>query len=264
MKGRVAGLLVLVVCFAVPITAEAGWVVQLRSTAINSKGERQSPEDATMYVSGGKVRVVQPGSTSVIDYNAGRFTLLNQSKELFWTGTIDEYVGEMGRNRVEAAKAKFGNTSAAQMARDPSKDDTQLPKMVLRKLGNGGAIAGHETVKYQIESNGELFQELWVADDVTLSSDLDPAKFIAMQEKLSSGMIGKAGKNFRAMWKNQDIRALHEKGLVLQNVVRHVAGGYERITTSVKAADVAASEFEVPESYRRVRLSDVLKTDSAG
>jgi hypothetical protein len=66
------------------------------------------------------------------------------------------------------------------------------------------------------------------------------------------------------MWKNPEIRDLYGKGVVLQNVVRHVAGGYERTTTSVKQADVAGTEFEVPDSYRRVRLPEVLKSDTAG
>jgi hypothetical protein len=170
----------------------------------------------------------------------------------------------MGKNRKEAAYQRFGSTNAAQMAREPDQEDRKVPRVVLRKLGDGGSIAGHDTVKYQIESDGELFQELWVATDVTTNSDLDPAQYLAIQQKLSRGMIGKAGKSFRAMWKNQDVRDLYAQGLILRNIVRHLAGGYERTTTAVKQADVPADELEVPERYRRVRLGDVLKSDDAG
>ena len=264
MKGRVAGVLVVFVSTVVPMAAQGGWIIELRNTAISTKGERQSPEDATMYVSGDKVRTVQPNAETIIDYKAGHFTLINPKKELFWSGTIDEYVSEMSKSRKDAAYQRFGSTNAAQMARDPNKEDTNLPKVVLRKLGDGGAIAGHDTVKYQIESNGELFQEVWFAPDLNTNGDLDPGRYLAVQQKLSGGMLGKAGKSFRAMWKNPDIRNLYSKGVVMQNIVRHVAGGYERTTTAVKQTDVAASEFEVPNSYRRVRLPDVLKSDNAG
>lgn len=264
MKGRVAGLLVSLGVLIVPMAAWGGWIIELRNTAINNKGERQSPEDATMYVADGKIRTVQPNSTTVIDYKLGNFTLINEKKGLFWSGTIEEYVREMSKSRKQAAYERYGSTNAAHMERDPTAEDKRVPKVVLRKIGDGGTIAGHETVKYQIESDGQLFQELWVANDVNTSSDVDPAQFLAVQQKLSSGMIGNAGRNYRAMWKNQEIRDLYAKGIVMQNVVRHVAGGYERKTTSVKQADVAASEFVVPDSYRRVRLSDVLKSDTAG
>jgi hypothetical protein len=264
MKGRVAGLLAVFVSVMVPMAAHAGWIIELRNTAISSKGERQSPEDATMYVSAGKVRTVQPNTQTIIDYKAGRFTLLNPKKELFWSGTIDEYITEMSKSRKEAAYQRFGSTNAVQMADDSPKDDSKLPKVVVRKIGDGGVIAGHETTKYQIESNGELFQEIWVAGDLNTNGDLDPGQYISVQQKLSGGMIGKAGKSFRAMWKNPDIRQIYGKGTLMQNVVRHIAGGYERTTTSVKEADVSAAEFEVPDSYRRVRLPDVLKSDKAG
>lgn len=264
MTGRMAGLFVWCALVMVPMAAQGGWIIELRNTAISSKGERQTPEDAKMFVSEGKVRTVQPTTATIIDYKAGRFTLMNSTKGLFWSGTIDEYVSEMTKSRKEASYERFGSTNAAQMARDPGQEDTKLPKVVLRKLGDGGAIAGHDTVKYQVESDGELFQEMWVAEDVNTNGDLDPAQYLAIQQKLSAGMIGKAGKSFRAMWKNPEVRDLYGKGIVMQNIVRHVAGGYERKTTSVKQADVAASEFEVPESYRRVRLPDVLKSDPAG
>jgi hypothetical protein len=261
MKGRVAGLLVLFGSLTVPPAAQGGWIIEMRNTAISSKGERQKPEDATMYVSEGKVRTVQPNATTVVDYKAGRFTLINANKGLFWTGTIDEYVTEMTKSRSQAAYERYGSTNAAHLTRDPSKGDAKAAKVVLRKLGDGGPIAGHETVKYQVESDGELFQELWVANDVNTNADLDPGQYLAIQQKLSGAMIGKAGKSYRAMWKNPDVRALYGKGIIVQNVIRHIAGGFERTTTSVKQSDVAASEFQVPDSYRRVRLSEVLKSD---
>lgn len=263
MKGRVAGLFVLFGSLVVPLAAQAGWIIEMRNTVISSKGERQKPEDATMYVSEGKVRTVQPHATTVVDYKNGRYTLMNPSKQLFWTGTIDEYVSEMSKSRAKAAYERYGSTNAAHLTREPNADDKKAAKVVLRKLGEGGAIAGQETVKYQLESDGQLFQELWVANGVNTNSDLDPTQYLAIQQKLSGAMIGRAGKSYRAMWKNPDVRTLYGQGFIVQNVVRHVAGGFERTTTSMKQADVAASEFEVPESYRRVRLSDVLKSDSA-
>ena len=54
-----------------------------------------------------------------------------------------------------------------------------------------------------------------------------------------------------------------EKGFVLRSITHHIAGGFERKATEVKQTEIPASEFEVPDSYRKVRLSDVFTTDEA-
>jgi hypothetical protein len=260
MKAHVVRLLLVLAVSISPAVAEAGWVVQLRNTVVKSNGERQEPETATMYVSRGKVRTVQPSSITIIDYNKGRFTLLNPERDFFWSGTVDEYVQEVQRNRKNTAAQRFGGGPAAQL--DATQvDDSKLPAITVRKLGPGGKIAGHETVKYQVESDGELFQELWVADDVNFSADLDQKKFFDYQQKTSGFRLGKAAASMRASYRSKELREIYEKGLVLQTITHHVAGKFERVTTEVQRSEIPEKDFEVPDHYRRVRLADVFPVE---
>lgn len=260
MKLRALHFVVFLAVFGSPAITEGGWVVRLRSTVVKSNGERQEPETATMYVSRGKVRTVQPTSITIVDYNKGRFTLLNPRRDFFWSGSIDEYVEGVQSDRKATATQRFGSGAAAHLAVAPS-DDAKLPAITVRRVGPGGKIAGYETVKYQVESDGELFQELWVADGVNFSTDLDQGKFFDYQQKMSSFRLGKAGASLRAAYRSKELRELHEKGVVLQTITHHVAGKFERVATDVQRSEIPEQEFEVPDHYRRVRLADVFPVE---
>jgi len=260
MKSRVLAVSLLVWVWGASVPAQAGWVAEARNTAIKSNGDRLSPEPTTMQIADGKVRLVQPNSVSLIDYNKGKFTILNPQRESYWTGTVDEYVTEVVRNRQESAKRRFGEGAAAHFE-SPKLAEAGLPKITVKKTDESQTIAGHQTVKYVVETEGQAFQEIWLAEDLNLSGDLDPKKYLAYQEKMNGAMLGKVAAINKAAYRNEDYRKLHEKGFILQMITRHVAGGFERVFTSIRRADISASEFEVPENYRRVRLSDVFPTD---
>src|SRR5262245_29115123 len=147
-----------------PGTALAGWVLQSRNSASKPNGERMAPEDTTMRVSKGKVRLEQAKTVTLMDYNSGRFTLMNPERSFFWSGTVEQYVAEMVSNRKARAEQRLGANASKSFGRT-SVDDVKLPTIVVRTVGPGDTIAGHATTKYYIESNGEQFQELWFAND---------------------------------------------------------------------------------------------------
>ena len=248
---------------SLPVAARAGWIVEWQNSAVKNTGERMDPEPATMYVSGGRVRLEQPHTTSLIDYDKGRLTLLNTDRQYFWSGSLDEYVDEMTKNRAKAMNERLGKDAKAKFA-VPKLDPNSLPGIVIKKTGEKKTVAGHETWKYEVLSNDEPFQELWIAEDIDLSKDLDPKKFLAYQKKMSGAMLGKAAAQYEALYRSDDYVKLLQKGYTLEAHVHHIAGGYERTATSVKQADVPPSKFDVPNDYRRVRLSDVFPSGDKG
>jgi hypothetical protein len=161
--------------------------------------------------------------------------------------------------RAQTAKHRLGN-SVASKAYDKPLNERKLPAIKVENTGPGGTIAGQATVKYVVQSAGEPFQEIWIAEGLDLSKDLDPQKYLAYQEKMSSIMIGKSGTAFAALFRNPEARKIHTKGFVLQTKTHHVAGGYERTVTAIRNTDIADKDFTVPDNYRRVRLADVFGT----
>jgi hypothetical protein len=244
---------------SVATPADAGWIIEWNNIPINSQGEPSPAEPATMVIDKGRVRLVQPKLTSLIDYNKSRFTVLDTDRKYFWSGTVEEYTREILKRRARSSDKK---KKASSEPRAPKIDKSQLPKITIRKSERTEQFAGHDTVKYAILSDGEEFQEMWIAEDVDVSKDLDPEKFLAYQRTMSSVMLGKSARDFNALFRSEEYRELLKKGFALKTVTRHIAGGFERAATSIRQASISAEEFEVPKEYRRVQLSDVFASDT--
>jgi Domain of unknown function (DUF4412) len=250
-------LLLVASMLAPPVAAHGGWIAEWQNTASKSNGDPMSSESATMMVSKDRMRMVQPQIISIVDYKHGRYTILNPTTQSYWSGSIDDYIAEMSRDRTNAMQKRLGKTGVDVKEKAGKVDPASLPPVKIQKTGSQETIAGRQVTKYSIEVGGEPFQEIWVADDLDLSSDLDPEKYATFQRKMGSAMVGKAANQFNALYHSEEYRKLVEKSFILKSVTHHVAGTYERTATSIKETEVPDSEFEVPDSYRRVRLSDV-------
>lgn len=252
-------LLIGVICIG-PAATQAGWIAEWEHTPIKSNGERGVTEPATMRIEKGRVRLAQPNTTSLIDYNKSRFTILNPQRQHFWSGTVDEYVAQMLKTRAAAAKRKRGENIGEEK---PKLDPKSLPPVVIARAAETEKIAGHQTNKYEIKVNDELFEELWIADDLDLSGDMDAKKVLAYQRKMSGAMIGNSAIAYNALYHSPEYQKLLDKGFVLRSVTHHIAGGFERTAVELKEVEIPESEFVVPENYRKVRLSDVFSTGGA-
>lgn len=272
MRGLTLGSLALLASAVAPAIADAGWVVQWTNTAVKSTGERMPAQSSSMAIAGNRVRTEQPEAVTLMDCNTGRFSLLNPDKQYFWSGTVDDYVREVSQHRASALQEKMGQDPRKKKQkagedkpfRPKPVDPAKLQPVSITKTGETEKIAGYDTEKYAVLVNGELFQEIWVAPSLDVSADLNWDRYLADQRKLSAAMLGKSGEAYSALYFNDEYRKLLAKSFALKTVVHHIAGGFERAATSVRQADVPASDFEVPESYRKVRLTDVLSAPAPG
>ena len=246
-----------------PGIASAGWIVEWDNAGFNRNGDRYPTESATMYLQGGEVRLSQTNSVSLLDYNEGRFALLYPERKFFWSGKVEDYVTEMTSNRAEMMSERVSKSTALSYGK-PAIDEDALPKIVIKKTDVTEKIAGHETTRYEVRSAGELFQELWLAEDIDLSKDRDPEKFLDYQRRMSAGMLGNSAAPFNALYRSEDYAKLLKKGYVLKEVTHHGGGGFERVVTTIRPSEIAAPEFEVPDGYRRVRLRDMFPPSEGG
>lgn len=270
MPKTLRALAVLAALALSPSLARAGWIVQWSTTATNQKGESTSSQQATQSVARNRVRMDQPEVVTIVDYGADRFTMINPSKEYFWSGSSDDYVREMTRARAAAMRERIGQMAgqvgktgkqAEAPAGDPTPrvvDPAKLPPVSITPAGIKEKIAGHEAEKYDVRVDGQLFEELWIAP-IDMSADLDFDRFMAQQLKNSAAMQGKASDQYNAVYRDPEYRRLTEKATVVKNITHHIAGSFTRTATSVEQRDVPDSAFAVPESYRKVRLSDLLE-----
>jgi len=257
MKRLVAFAFLVIGGIGMASVAHAGWVVEWSNVVIQKSGQSLPADTSIMQIQGNKVRLAQPRSVTLIDYKKDTFTIMNPETQSFWSGTLEQYLDEVSKKRQAATERRLGRLRQ-RSAKTPGVDEAKLPQITIRKTDQTKTIAGHNVVKYEILSAGENFQEMWFAEDVDVSSDLDPDKFLAYQRTMSTSMQGQAGSRYKALYRNDDYRKLVSKGFALEVITRHIAGGFDRTVTAIRREDIPSSVFEIPEHYRRVALADVL------
>lgn len=257
-----AAILLGTVLSVIPVAARAGWVSEWVNQAARKDGERSQPQQSSMTIANDRVRTEQPEVTTVLDCDNGRFTMMNPVARTFWSGTVDQYALSIVNRRREEfdTKLKAVGRERAKGTSDspPEVDLAKLPPISIGKTDTTAKIAGYDTVKYEVWANGELFYEFWLAPTLDVSKDLNIDRFLAQQRKIGAAQAGKTAGPFNALYLSDEYRKLQEKGFVLKSVTHHIAGSFERTATSMRQADVAASQFEVPATYREVSLGDVL------
>lgn len=273
MRGRFQTAMLLAALVVTPVTADAGWVSEWTNTLVKSNGERVDPQPSILTVDQGRVRTQQPELITVIDYNAGRMTMINPAKQWYWSGTVDDYVREIVLNRgrhMRDALANSGMTNKNRKAPDessykaPTVDTASLPPVSIMKTALTDRIVGYDTVKYEVRVDGELFQELWLAPGLNLTKDLDPTRFLAVQQKMSASMVGKSASQFNALYHDPEYRKVLDSGTILKLVTHHIGGQFERVATGIRQSDVPANEFAVPSTYQRVKLTEVISQAPQG
>ncbi|MBI4519145.1 MAG: DUF4412 domain-containing protein [Deltaproteobacteria bacterium] len=238
--------------------AQAGWVIEQVSVASNAKGVASPAEPASMRVSQGRIRLTQPSAITVQDCVKGRFGLLVPERNTYWSGTIDEYVGELYSQPSAHNPRKLLSADREVKADPPPKiDEATLPKIVIRKTEEQEKIAGYDTQKYLIESNGKLFQEVWLTTAINLNDDLDPKSYAACRAKLSTGMRGASAQDFNALYLSPEYLEFAKSGLALKTITHHIAGSHSLEVRSVSRADVPSSDFELPSTAKKVPLAEV-------
>lgn len=270
MPSTLRSLAVLVALALTPSLARAGWVIEWTTTASGQKGQAMPAQRATQSISANQIRMDQPEVVTIVDYDKDRLVMMNPVKEYFWSGTSSDYVREMTRNRDAAMRQRIGNLTGKKgdkeaPAGDPTPraiDPAKLPPVSITPSGVTEQIAGYDAQKYDVKVDGQLFEELWIAP-LDLSADVNYDRYLAQQLKNSAAMQGKSADTYAALYRDPEYRRLTEKATVLKSVTHHLAGTFERTATSVAKRDLPASTFTVPESYRKVRLADLLEPPPA-
>jgi len=238
-----------------PSVAGAGWVSEWENTAIHN-GERLDPERSTVRIAKNRMRIDQPQITSIFDYAKGTMTLMNPQSGVYWSGTIDEYSEQTSKSRNQALRRRIGEDAVDKKA-EFKVDLEDLPEIKVERTDEAKTIAGHSTLKYVVLVNDELFQEVWITEEINTNDDIDVDKYLDYQRRSSARMIGKSAKPFNALYRSKAYENFLKKGLALQTTIHHIAGGFERRALSFKEAALTDGDFAVPEGFRKARIADV-------
>ncbi|MFQ5737297.1 MAG: DUF4412 domain-containing protein [Thermodesulfobacteriota bacterium] len=244
MKIRLTVLAVLMLVLA-PLSAQAGWVMTERVDSYSwsrSKGRyRSSSSEQKSYMVKGRVRSNEGGegtgtdeSWTVFDLDRGRILMVNSKRRIYYEGPLKEWLDTM--KKVSEAMKKM-----AEGMKDMPGMKGLSTKPVIKKLGNGGRIAGYPTFKYRVSVGGSIDSVVWIAPNAKL-----PGEIRKMDERMTELMRSTG----------LEIKELELQAMGMEMKTEHYFSGKgkpDQVTTvvSMKKQKIPASVFEAPKGYRR-------------
>ena len=121
-------------------------------------------------------------------------------------------------------------------------------------LGAGERLQGYETRRHQVLVDGELVEELWIAQKLEIGREVDQAAFVAALQKM---LGGGAGPNQGYEW-DEEYRKVRFSGYPLRQVLYFIGEKSTLEVRSVAAQEFPAADFAVPKGFAKVGYVDLL------
>ncbi len=218
MKAK--GILTLMMVVAAVMVAQAGWVIEQVATDPNGKQTTQ-----VYYIQNNKIMIADQEKV-IFDLETLEMTAIMAEQGMYMKFPADMM------NMMGKAAPEWGET------------------VEVRKTSETETIAGYSTTKYQLLIDGELAHEIWLAEDLDLSAEVD------MEQFLNMSMMRAGEASYQSTPEYQD---LFRQGYPLKQV-HFQAGGKEIIeATKVEKQDIPDSQFEVPEGFREMKMQQMMQ-----
>lgn len=240
-----------------------------------------------VLVSRGRIKHVAreaEAPVGVFDLARGRLWFASGKTRSYWEGTADEFCATM-KQTVGTAMSEMEKQMKEQLATLPPDQRAQMeqmmkqmlqgragqpgaaqdappPRVTVERTGEQATIAGLSARRFRVLSEGQPFQDLWLASDPGLLQELQLqrasdayARMSACQMGPRSGPAGAAA----AVAESQEYRKLYGEGWPVR-VVSYAAGAPRTVSEVVKIErrDVPEAEFAPPAGFRMAPLMEVL------
>ncbi len=214
-------------------------------------------EGATTLISEGMLKGTSGGDDqySILDARKGNIMFVDPKRKVYSQESIDDFCKAVVTGMSQAKKTVPAEDKGKQKA---GKD---VPRVSVTKEGDGGAIAGYNTVKYKVLADGKLYEEVWLTSDPAVIKDLESVFRTVMKkfEKCLSNLANVAESLALSVEETQEYRELERQGWQMRS--KSYAGGRGPVTSEIvklEKRDIPASEFEVPSGYKKVPVLEML------
>jgi hypothetical protein len=246
----------------------------------------EDSEGSTTYIGKDKIKSEYTNEgisiSHIIDVNKGLITMVDKNRKIYGSGTPDEYCNatrSFGKEMQEQAMAGLSPEQRKmmeeqmkqlqQMSKSAPMENMPKPVVSIKRTGSNDVIAGHKTDKYTVNVDGDKYQDIWIASDISMDDEMKKLrldKFQLMQKRMDKCMD--ASKEEMGMMADPldspEYKKLTEKGFVMKEVYH--TGGFSGPagdeTTEVvrlEKKSISSSEFKIPAGYKKVPVKDLFK-----
>jgi len=260
--------------FVFTMTAYAGWVME-------------DTDGATTHLGKGMIKAEYNDEgvnfAHIINANQGLITMVDKNRKIFGSGTPDEYcnatksfANEMQEQMMAGLppeQRKMMQEQMKQFQQMPKSDPMEnMPKPVvsIKKAGNSDVIAGHKTDKYTVNVNGDTYQDIWIASDISMDDEMKKLgidKFNLITKRMEKCMESSEGDMgmMADPLDSPEYKKLTEKGFVMREV--YYMGGFsgpggdeKKEVVRLEKKSISASEFKIPTDYKKVPIKELFKS----
>jgi len=226
-------------------TVEAGWIM------LEREGDRT-------LISKGRLKSSADGISWILDGPANTLYFFDGNEKTYAAGTVEDYCGATAALVEQTMKnlpAEQRQTLEQMLKKD--KGEAARHTVSVAEAGDGGMIAGQKTIKYAIQVDGELYEEIWLATDGDLTSEFKPLKPLLRKFSTCATTMGT---EFTPE-NSPEYQRLMDRGVEVKSIA-YSEGSPEPLTDVVKLekTDIPESEFAVPRDFRKITFAEMLKS----
>jgi hypothetical protein len=253
MRRVAAGSVVVIIgCFLLLGTADAGWVIHSRTSGSGSKAEQE-----VSYFQRDRVRTEASGGAHVMDFAARKIIMIDTGGKKYNVMTFEEF------KKIVRESMKASRQAMDEMKRQgipvPGTASRPKGKVTVSRL-SGATVAGYECDGYRVSAGGGPREDIWVTRKIDLMGEIGPAAWKEFED-LSREMknMGMDSDEYEG---SAEYRKIMEGGYPMKFVDR--GSGLVREVTLVEKKTISASLFEEPKGYEKVPHDKMTYGTSAG
>lgn len=255
-------LVLITVIVGLALPAQAGWV------EVEKDGSRS-------FISEGRWKEV-PGDKSeewtIADINKGIMTFVDPKRKTYTQATPDEMC-KANKKIAEDMRKGLSPQERAMMKQMMGMQPKKPPKVLVKKAGKGGVIAGFKTTKYIVTADGRPFSELWITTDASIMKFVTKyrEKMRLFGDKMIKCMAAMGGM-YASVFDNPEFspeyqKLTSEKGWVLREIKylgENLPGNVEIDIVKLEKRKIPESEFQLPAGYKKLDYYKWIKAQMAG
>jgi hypothetical protein len=237
---RISGVVIALVLAATG-AAHAGWV------HIDADGNES-------LISKGRMRGSWDTGASILDANSSKIVIIDDMRRTYASGTVDELCAQI-KSSVESMMGDMPAEQKEMVQRMMGHENA--PEVKIVDKGAGEKISGFATKRYDVLANGELYEQLWIADDGELVAECKPVMMMLArfgQCMASANPMGGASDPEAT----PEYAGIFELGVIVRSIsAGELEEGIAPEEATIEKRDVPDSTFKVPDGYRAVSFADV-------
>lgn len=241
--------------FWFPAAAGAGWHIVATIMFPNLRSPPGSDSQVVTYVSHNRIKYETRAWAQVVDLRDHRLLAINYFGQMYWEGSIDEYVTTMASQRQARMNEVMQRLSPDQrmvVERRAGPFDTvaSTVEIMVTLTPEKKTVAGHSARKYVVLRNDEPYEETWVAGDINLGTDVDRQKLREFIGKLQVSRTTPPGSVLA------ELTELLDKGYPVETV--NLISNITKEVIQVERKSISDEEFAVPKGYTQKALTEVM------